>query len=155
MFWSHNLIGGIIVNIVPSIIITFIIIRFVNLDRFENSRSGKYISKYMSSVTEIIRFSGNIIMMIGAWYHSVLLICIALAIIILAGYPHDNACTESFFATLKKEWVYHRKYRDLEHLDDSLFEYIELFYNRKRLHSSLENLTPREYYHKYTVAKTA
>lgn len=28
------------------------------------------------------------------------------------GNPYDNACTESFFATLKKEWVYHRKYRD-------------------------------------------
>jgi transposase InsO family protein len=71
------------------------------------------------------------------------------------GNPYDNACTESFFATLKKEWIHLRKYRDLEHLDDSLFEYIELFYNRKRLHSSLENLTPREYYRKYTAEKTA
>ncbi len=65
------------------------------------------------------------------------------------GTPYDNACTESFFATLKKEWIYHRKYKDLECLDSSLFEYIELFYNRKRLHSSLENMAPKEYYHKY------
>jgi len=65
------------------------------------------------------------------------------------GNPYDNACTESFFATLKKEWIYHRRYQDQKDLDDSLFEYIELFYNRKRLHSSLDNLTPKEYYHKY------
>lgn len=65
------------------------------------------------------------------------------------GTPYDNACTESFFATLKKEWIYHKRYKDQEHLDSSLFEYIELFYNRKRLHSSLENMAPKEYYHKY------
>lgn len=71
------------------------------------------------------------------------------------GNPYDNACTESFFATLKKEWIYHRKYRDQMHLEDSLFEYIELFYNRKRLHSHLENLSPKEYYHKYRNGKIA
>jgi len=71
------------------------------------------------------------------------------------GNPYDNACTESFFATLKKEWVYHRKYRDLEQLDGSLFEYIELFYNRKRLHSKLANMSPKEYYHKHMILKTA
>lgn len=71
------------------------------------------------------------------------------------GNPYDNAYTESFFATLKKEWIYHRKYKDQSHLDDSLFEYIKLFYNRKRLHTSLENLTPKEYYHKYKNGRTA
>lgn len=65
------------------------------------------------------------------------------------GNPYDNACMESFFATLKKEWVYHRRYRDMEQLDNSLFEYIELFYNRKRLHSSIANRTPKEYYRMY------
>jgi transposase InsO family protein len=51
--------------------------------------------------------------------------------------------------------VYHRKYRDLEQLDGSLFEYIELFYNRKRLHSNLANMSPKEYYHKYMMLETA
>jgi putative transposase len=71
------------------------------------------------------------------------------------GNPYDNACTESFFATLKKEWIYHRVYKDLDQLDTSLFEYIELFYNRKRMHSSLENLSPREYYLNYRRQKPA
>ncbi|HAM62511.1 MAG: hypothetical protein A2Y20_01775 [Firmicutes bacterium GWF2_51_9] len=69
------------------------------------------------------------------------------------GNPYDNACAESFFATLKKEWVHHRKYRNLEHLDQSLFEYIELFYNRKRMHSRLDNLSPIEYYKRYKERK--
>ena len=71
------------------------------------------------------------------------------------GNPYDNACTESFFATLKKEWIYHRRYKDQTDLDDSSFEYIELFYNRKRLHSKLKNMSPKEYYHKYKMEKTA
>lgn len=71
------------------------------------------------------------------------------------GNPYDNACSESFFATLKKEWIYHRVYKNLEELDGSLFEYIELFYNRKRIHSSLDNLTPREYYLKYKMRQPA
>jgi len=62
---------------------------------------------------------------------------------------------ESFFATLKKEWVFHRKYRDLEHLDGSLFEYIELFYNSKRLHAQLANVSPKEYYHNYKMSLIA
>jgi transposase InsO family protein len=71
------------------------------------------------------------------------------------GNPYDNACSESFFATLKKEWIYHRTYRDLDHLSDSLFEYIELFYNRKRLHSKLAYMSPKEYYNIYKNQKTA
>ena len=47
------------------------------------------------------------------------------------------------------------KYRDWEQLDDSLFEYIEIFYNRKRLNTRLENMKPKEYYHKYKIKKSA
>jgi putative transposase len=65
------------------------------------------------------------------------------------GSPYDNACSESFFATLKKEWTHHRKYKNIEHLRQSLFEYIDLFYNRKRLHSHLDYLSPIEYYKRH------
>lgn len=69
------------------------------------------------------------------------------------GNPYDNACAESFFATLKKEWVHHLKYQNLEHLERSLFEYIDLFYNRKRMHSRLDKCSPAEYYKNYKVGK--
>jgi len=57
----------------------------------------------------------------------------------------DNACVESFFATLKKERVYRRRYRTRSEARADLFEYIEVFYNRKRRHSLLGDLSPSEY----------
>jgi putative transposase len=71
------------------------------------------------------------------------------------GNPYDNACMESFFATLKKEWIYFRRYKDIGQVGNSLFEYIELFYNRKRMHSSIANKTPKEYYRMYKIGLTS
>jgi hypothetical protein len=62
-----------------------------------------------------------------------------------AGCPYDNACMESFFASFKKEMAYRRDFKDIEDVREAVFRYIELFYNRKRLHSSLEYMTPVEY----------
>jgi transposase InsO family protein len=57
----------------------------------------------------------------------------------------DNACAESFFRSLKVEEVNHYKYSTRDEARASIFEYIEIFYNRKRIHSSLGYLTPEEY----------
>ena len=54
----------------------------------------------------------------------------------------DNAPAESFFATLKKELVHDEDYRTREEARASIFEYIEVFYNNQRLHSSLGYVTP-------------
>jgi putative transposase len=51
---------------------------------------------------------------------------------------------ESFFGTLKKELVDHRKYRTRDEARRYIFEYIEIFYNRERLHSSLRYLSPAD-----------
>lgn len=56
----------------------------------------------------------------------------------------DNAVAESFFATLKTEMVYRRTWSSRVSLREALFEYIEIFYNRKRLHSTLGYATPAE-----------
>ncbi|MBQ7223206.1 MAG: IS3 family transposase [Erysipelotrichaceae bacterium] len=53
------------------------------------------------------------------------------------GCPYDNSCMESFFASRKKECFYRKKYSTIEEVEKDLFYYIEIFYNRKRLHSSL------------------
>lgn len=71
------------------------------------------------------------------------------------GNPYDNACTESFFATLKKEWIYFKRYANMEEVERSLFEYIELFYNRKRMHRSLSYMSPSKYLAKYHDQKAA
>jgi transposase InsO family protein len=58
---------------------------------------------------------------------------------------YDNACMESFIHTLKVELVHTRLYQTRNELKDSLFEYIELYYNKKRKHSTLEYKSPIEY----------
>lgn len=58
---------------------------------------------------------------------------------------YDNAVTESFFATLKKELVYRRKYKTRWQARQSIFQYIETFYNRTRKHSTLNNQSPVQF----------
>ena len=61
------------------------------------------------------------------------------------GNCYDNAPMESFFASLKKELVHHEDYTTIEAAKASLFEYIEVFYNRIRRHSSLGYVAPAEF----------
>lgn len=61
------------------------------------------------------------------------------------GCPYDNSCVESFFAGLKKECIRRKNYDTIEEVKKDLFKYIELFYNRKRLHSTLGYMSPVEY----------
>ena len=61
------------------------------------------------------------------------------------GNCYDNAITESFFHTLKTEMTRELKNKSRQEARVSLFEYIELFYNRNRLHSSLGYRSPVEY----------
>ena len=53
----------------------------------------------------------------------------------------DNACLETFFSTIKTERISKRKYTDIEELGRDIFWYIECFYNRRRRHEALGNLT--------------
>lgn len=64
---------------------------------------------------------------------------------------YDNAVTESFFSTLKKELVYDHTYRTRREARQSIFRYIEIFYNRIRKHSSLGYLSPDQ----FTLLKNA
>ena len=57
----------------------------------------------------------------------------------------DNACMESFWSTLKTELVHHERYATREQARQSIFEYIEVFYNRQRLHSALGYLSPEAF----------
>lgn len=61
------------------------------------------------------------------------------------GNYYDNAPMESFFGTLKCELIHHRHYRTRAEARQDIFEYIEVFYNRKRRHSSLGYLSPVQY----------
>jgi len=61
------------------------------------------------------------------------------------GNCYDNAVAESFFSSLKNEIVHHRNYHTRDEARAEIFDYIELFYNRKRLHQSFNYQTPMKY----------
>ena len=61
------------------------------------------------------------------------------------GNCYDNAVAESFFGTLKTELIHHETYATREEARLALFEYLEVFYNRKRRHSALGYRSPADY----------
>ena len=64
----------------------------------------------------------------------------------------DNACVESFFGTLKRELVHQRPYVTRDEAKQDIFEYIEVFYNRTRRHSTLGYDSPAEFEARMAVA---
>ena len=61
------------------------------------------------------------------------------------GYPYDNACIEAFHSVLKREWIYRFQIEDYEQAYQLIFEYIETFYNTKRLHSHCDYMSPDDF----------
>jgi|LSQX01.2.fsa_nt_gb putative transposase len=61
------------------------------------------------------------------------------------GNCYDNACVESFFATLKKELIYGRRFKTRAEAKQAVTQYIETWYNSRRLHSSLGYVSPNEF----------
>ena len=57
----------------------------------------------------------------------------------------DNAVAESFFATIKKELIHRYKFKTRRQAAAAIFEYIEVFYNRVRMHSKLGYTSPAQF----------
>jgi putative transposase len=57
----------------------------------------------------------------------------------------DNAPSESFFHTIKTELVHHRRYQTREEAKQDIFEYIEVFYNQQRRHSTIDYKAPLQF----------
>ncbi|NEW04325.1 IS3 family transposase [Bacillus megaterium] len=66
------------------------------------------------------------------------------------GNPYDNALMESFYKTIKRELIHGAKFTTPEQARKEVFKYIELYYNTKRMHSSLHYLSPIEYEKAYS-----
>ena len=73
------------------------------------------------------------------------------------GNPWDNACIESFHALIKREWLHRFWIRDINHAHRLVFEYIDMFYNTRRIHSYCGYLPPfayeNQYYRKLQIAR--
>jgi len=68
------------------------------------------------------------------------------------GNCYDNALVESFFGTLKTELIYHETYRNRDEARRSVFKYIEMFYNRVRIHTALGGFSPEQFEQLQSVA---
>lgn len=64
----------------------------------------------------------------------------------------DNAVVESFFSNLKNELTWHRSFQTRDEARRAIFDYIELFYNRERLHQTLDYVSPMRYEENRIVA---
>lgn len=69
------------------------------------------------------------------------------------GNCYDNAAMETFFHTLKTECVYFEKYATRKEAENHIFDYVETFYNSKRLHSYLGYLSPKRFEQMYSIAQ--
>ena len=68
------------------------------------------------------------------------------------GNCYDNAYVESWFSSLKKEWIYRRSYKNKSELKALVFEYIKVWYNKKRRHSSFDYQSPEGYRINHKIA---
>jgi transposase InsO family protein len=60
-------------------------------------------------------------------------------------FPWDNACIESFHAVIKREWLNRFRIQNFSHAYQLAFEYLEAFYNTKRIHSHCNYMSPDEF----------
>ncbi|MDT8719764.1 IS3 family transposase [Clostridium sp. 19966] len=60
-------------------------------------------------------------------------------------FPWDNACIESFHAIIKREWLNRFRIQNFNHAYQLVFEYLETFYNTKRIHSHCNYMSPNDY----------
>jgi transposase InsO family protein len=68
------------------------------------------------------------------------------------GTPHDNAVAENFFSNQKNELVHHVVFDSREHARAAIFDYIEVFYDRQRIHQTLDFVSPTEFQERLAVA---
>jgi putative transposase len=71
------------------------------------------------------------------------------------GNCYDNACAETFFSTIKNELIYLNHFQTREEARRAIFDYIELFYNRKRKHAALGYMSPVNYTRQYELQQAA
>jgi hypothetical protein len=68
LFWRHELVAGLVLGIIPSIIVSVIMIKWANLEKYKQSTVGRYIKVNMTPLAVTLRILGTIVSHAGAWY---------------------------------------------------------------------------------------
>jgi len=82
-FWFHLPVPALILHFLPPVIVSALLIRYANLEPLKDTALGRYVGLNMTRTIEAIRLFGDLVMIVGAWMHDVLLI--AAGLIIIAG----------------------------------------------------------------------
>jgi len=69
LFWHHALGASLVVGFVPSIAVSYVLVRWGNLDPYRNSSFGRYVRRFMTRRVEAARFGGLVPLWGGAWSH--------------------------------------------------------------------------------------
>ncbi len=83
LFWNHDLLPGLAIGILPSIIVSALIIRYANLEYYRSTRFGQYLGNMTGSM-QALRLAGQIIAWLGAWYQSLLTVAAGFLVILPA-----------------------------------------------------------------------
>jgi hypothetical protein len=83
LFWQHELVLGLLVAWVPSVLITIAMLRWMDFTRQRDSNLGHYIERHMTRVAEAVRFGGQFAAWAGAWWHAGWAIAMGYAIVVL------------------------------------------------------------------------
>ena len=84
LFWKRKLLAGLVVLLVPPIIVSTLIITWVDLEPYKQSALGRYVRAYMTPSAVMVRLLGTVVTHIGAWYRKPILIPFGLVIVLLA-----------------------------------------------------------------------
>jgi hypothetical protein len=84
LFWLHWLWLGLVAHFAPPVIVSALLLRFADLAPQKNSLFGRYVRRMMTRPVEAARFLGDLVMVIGAWYHSPFTIAAGAGIVLLA-----------------------------------------------------------------------
>lgn len=85
LFWLHNFIPALLLHILPSLVVSYAIIRFVSLERYAASSLGRYVGEYMTARMQLVRLIGDIVTVVGAWFQTLWIIAIG-AVVVLLGW---------------------------------------------------------------------
>jgi hypothetical protein len=69
LLWQHRWLAAAVVGVVPSVLVSALLLRFATLERLKESPFGRYVARYMTRTMELARFAGVAIFWAGAWVH--------------------------------------------------------------------------------------
>jgi hypothetical protein len=82
LLWRHRLLAAALVGLVPSVLVSTLLLRFAPLDRLKESPFGRYVARYMTRTMELVRFAGVAIFWGGAWVHRPIVMAVGFLLIV-------------------------------------------------------------------------